>query len=238
MPISRCAASIALHGLAQRRARREVERQRHRRELAGVVDDQPRVALLDARDARERHLLAVARGDVDLSQRLRPDLVARRGLEHHAILVRLRVDRRNQPLPERVVQRVVDGRDAHAEPARRIAIDGEEGLQPAILQVAGDVGQRRDLLQPIDQLRHPLAQAIRVRILEDELELRAADPILDRQVLHGLEVERDPGHLLQARPQALDDRRGRPGPLLVRLERDEHAPAVERRVAAVHADEG
>ena len=147
MPISRCADLDGPHGLRRaRRPRREVERQRHGRELAGVVDDEPRVALLDARDAGERHLLPVARSDVDLSQRLGPDLIARRGLEHDAILVRLRVDRRDQPLPERVVERIVDRRHAHAQPARRVAIDGEEGLQPAILQVARHVGQRRDLL--------------------------------------------------------------------------------------------
>ena len=50
-------------GRAERRVRAEVERQRHRRELARVVDDERRVPLLDRRDARERNLAAVSAGD-------------------------------------------------------------------------------------------------------------------------------------------------------------------------------
>ena len=48
-------------------------------------------------------------------------------------------------------------------------------------------------LQPRDQLRHPLAQPVAVRVLEDELELRAAHAVLDREVLHRLQVDRDAG---------------------------------------------
>ena len=96
----------------------------------------------------QRHLLPVGRGDVDLSQRVGSELVPRRHFEHDAVLVRLRVDGRDQPLPERVVERVVDGRHADAEAARGIAVDVHERLQPAVLQVAGDVGELRRLLEP------------------------------------------------------------------------------------------
>ena len=51
--------------------------------------------------------------------------------------------RRDQPLAERVVERVVDGRDADAEAAGGVAVDVDEGLQAAVLQVAGDVGELR-----------------------------------------------------------------------------------------------
>ena len=52
MPISRCARSIAVTALPERGAGPEIERQRHRRELPGVIDHEPRLALLDASDAQ------------------------------------------------------------------------------------------------------------------------------------------------------------------------------------------
>ena len=64
-------------------------------------------------------------------------------LEDHAVLVRLREDRRDQALAERVVERVVDRRRRDAEPARRVAVDLDVGLQAVVLQVAGDVGELR-----------------------------------------------------------------------------------------------
>ena len=108
-----------------------------------MVDDERGVALLDAGDVGERNLLAIGGGDEHLAERLRTDLEARRHFEHDAILVGLRVDGRDQPLAERIVERVVDGRDADAEAAGGIAIDVEEGLEAAVLQIAGHVGQLR-----------------------------------------------------------------------------------------------
>ena len=136
------------HRLAERRAGAEVERERHGGELAGVVDDQarvraPRSGRCCASGTCWTPSAARSVGDVDLAERLGPDLIARRRFEHDAILVRLRVDRRDQPLAERVVERIVDGRDADAETAGGVAIDVDEGLQAAILQVAGDVGELR-----------------------------------------------------------------------------------------------
>ena len=122
---------------------------------AGVVDHQARLALDDPGDARQRNLHAgraaaldaggAALGgarcvDVDLAERLRPELVARRRFEHHAVLVGLGVDRRDQALAEGVVERVVDGRHADPEAAGGVAIDVDEGLQALVLQIAGDVG--------------------------------------------------------------------------------------------------
>ena len=227
-----------LDGLAQRRSRRQVERHRHRRELPGVVDDERSIAMLDAGDVGERNLLAIGGGDEHLAERLRTDLEARRHFEHDAILVGLGVDRRDQPLAERIVERIVDGRDPDAEAAGGVAIDVEEGLEAAVLQIAGDVGQVGRLLQPLDQLRHPLAETARVRILQRELELGAAHAVLDREVLHRLHVDR--------RSRARGRARSRSAAMISVAVRDRSSrgasvtsmrPLFKRGVGAVDADE-
>ena len=160
MPISRCACLDRLDGLAERRARRQVERHRHRRELADVVDDERRVAL-----ARSLAMLE--------SGTCRPSAVAtntwpsasgpiwKRGVdfEHDAVLVGLGVDGRDQPLAEGVVERVVDGRDADAEAAGGVAVDVEEGLQAAVLQSLATSASSGDCCSRSTSLRHPLARA-------------------------------------------------------------------------------
>src|SRR5438034_775912 len=99
------------------------------------------------------------------------------------------------------------------------------------------VAQHRLLAQAREQPRRPQAQLLLVRVLEAILELRAAHAVLDGEVLHRLQVERDAGDVGQRRPQAIDHL-GDAGALGERLEVDEQAPAVEGDVGAVHADEG
>ncbi len=43
----------------------------------------------------------------------------------------------------------------HAEPRRRRAVDGDIGLQAALLAVGGDVGDAGDLLHPVQHLAAP-----------------------------------------------------------------------------------
>jgi hypothetical protein len=78
------------------------------RELPLVADDQRRERLARARDRGERHAPAVRAGEVDVVEAGRVPLVLRRHLEHDAILVQLREDGGDLPLPERVVEGVVD----------------------------------------------------------------------------------------------------------------------------------
>jgi hypothetical protein len=150
----------------------------------------------------------------------------------------LREERRDLPLAKRTVERVVDVRHGHAEPARRVAVDLQERLQAAILQVARHVGQLRQILQARDEQRNPFVEQFLVRRRERELILRAAHAILDRQFLHRLHVERDAFDVARHDAQSLDDFQRRFVALGMRLEIDEHAPAVERGIGAVHADEG
>ena len=81
-------------------------------------------------------------------------------LEHHAVLVGLREDGRDQALAEGVVERVVDRRRRDAEPPGGVAVDVDVGLQALVLQVAGDVGELRQLPQALDQPGHPQRELV------------------------------------------------------------------------------
>ncbi len=171
-------------------------------------------------------------------QRLRAEAVARLCLQHHAVLTGLGEDGGNLPLAEGVVQRIGDIRDLDAQARRGVAVDVQIDLQAAALQIAGHIGQLRPLAQRLDQPRRPLLQQLAVRRLEAELELRAADPVLDGQILHRLQVQLDTWHLGQLRSQPVDDLAGSQVSLAVGLEIDQQAAAVERDVVAIHADVG
>ena len=124
----------------------------------------------------------------------RPALELRLHFEHHAVLVRLREDGRDEALAERVVERVVDRRRRDAEPARRVAVDVDVRLQALVLQVARDVGELAAAARSRStSFGTHVASSSRFGVLERELVLRAADARLDRQVLHRLHVQRDAG---------------------------------------------
>jgi hypothetical protein len=107
-----------------------------------------------------------------------------------------------------------------------------------LLQVARDVGELRQLARSFcTSFGTQVLNSVLFGVLEHELVLRAADRGVDRQVLHRLHVERDAGDvavlLLQPRMISLAS-----AALVVRLQVDQEAAAVERRVGAVDADEG
>ena len=104
------------------------------------------------------------------------------------------------------------------------------------LDVADDLAQTAR--QVGDDLRHPFVEEPVVRTGERELKLRAAHAILDREVLDGLHGERDPGQLGDPRLQAADHLGGACVALGKRLQVDEQTARIERRVDAIHTDEG
>ena len=127
-------------------------------------------------------------------------------LEHDAVLVELREDRRDLPLAEGVVERVVDrcGVTPSRDAVSRSIVDVR--LQPAVLLVAGDVGELRQRAQRVDAAAATHVRKLgRVGVLERVLVLRAADAVLDGQVLHRLHVERDAVDVGEPRLQPADD---------------------------------
>ena len=141
---------------------------------------------------------------MNLVQRLRADLLAGLGLQHHAVLAGLGVNGRDLPLAEGVVQRIGDVRHRDAEARRGIAVDHQIDLQALVLQIAGDVGQLRTLCQRFDQTAAPLAEQFGIRRRHAELVLGAADPVFDGQVLHRLHEQANADQFVQLRLQTRD----------------------------------
>ena len=122
-------------------------------------------------------------------QILQAVLELRLDFQHDTILVRLREDGRDLALAKGIIQRIVDGLRADAEARRRIAVDDQERLQAQVLVVAGHITELRQRLQLLHKARRPEAQLLRIGIFEAVLILRAADAVLDGQVLHRLHEE-------------------------------------------------
>ena len=80
-------------------------------------------------------------------------------------------------------------------------------------------------------------QQFLIRTRQRKLKLRATHPVLNRQLLHRLQIQRDAGDRECLRAQALNDLERGIGTLGMRLEIDEHPTAVERGVGAVDANE-
>src|SRR6266571_1612800 len=101
---------------AERGARGEIEGDRRRGKLAEVIHREQRRLFCDRGDRAQGHLRARGGSDVDVLQRVRAPAELRLHLEHHPVLIGLREDGGDQPLPEGVVERGVDrrGRDAQA----------------------------------------------------------------------------------------------------------------------------
>ncbi len=103
------------------------------------------------------------------------------------------------------------------------------------LATSANSGSVREL---VDQLRRPFGELRGIGVLQDELVLRLGDGAFDGQILHRLHVERDAGQRAGRVLDPLHDGRDVGLALVMRLEVDQDAAAVERGVGAVDADEG
>ena len=119
------------HRVADRHAGLQIEGDRHRRELALMVDHQWR-DLVDRRDQRaQRHLLSARGVDIDILKRIGSELELRLDLEHDVVLVLPGSDGRDDALAERIVERVVDRRRQNAVTRGDIALDRISSNGPA-----------------------------------------------------------------------------------------------------------
>ena len=112
-------------------------------------------------------------------------------LQDHVVLVELRVHGVDLALAESVVERVVDGRRRDSQPRGGDAVDGQRHRQSAGLLVGGHVFQQGRLLQLVDQPVRPQVQFGGIGVFERVLVLRAADAVIDGDVLHRLHVQLD-----------------------------------------------
>src|SRR6185312_681868 len=182
--------------LAERGARREVERDRRRRKLSEMRNLQRRGLLPHLRQDRERHRRRADRGgQVDVPQRLQRVLQRRIGLQDHALLVGVGEDGRDDALTVGIVERIVDGGRRDAEARCLVAVDLDEDRQALCREVGRDIAELRQRSELVDQFGRPFRELYGIGVLEDELVLRLGDGAFDGQVLHRLHVERDAGQV-------------------------------------------
>ncbi len=121
------------------------------------------------------------------------------------ILVQRVVDGGDLALAEGVVEGVVDLAGGDAEALGRLPVDGDLGLEPALLLIAVDIGQLRDMAQRLGQLRRPFMQIAQIVALQGVLVLRVALAPADPDVLDRLQEKLRARHRLQLAAQPGDD---------------------------------
>ena len=114
-----------------------------------------------------------------------------RGLHDDAILIGLRIDRRNDALAEGVVKHIVDRRQRDPEAAGGGPIDHQIDGAALVLHIARDVGEFGQVLQFADERGVQVCSSAGAGILKNEMILGAADARIDRQILHRLHIELD-----------------------------------------------
>ncbi|MNI18405.1 hypothetical protein D3C73_718120 [compost metagenome] len=110
----------------------------------------------------------------------------RQRVDHHAVLVDVRVDGGDLALPEGAVQRTVDGADRDAQARGLGAVDLDVLAQAGVVDVGADIAQLRVLLQRRLQLGQPFLQRGQIVALQRDAVLRAlavATTIIAGQVL-------------------------------------------------------
>ena len=197
--------------LPERSIGRKIEAQRDGGKLRLIGDRQRRRRALQLGDGRDRHLRAADARHVEFRQHRRIALEFGQRFQHHAVLVRLTVDRGNLALAECVVQRVVDGLHRDAELTGTLAIDGDRCAQAAFLLLRRDVAEQRIALQLRNQLLRPVVQVGAIGAGQRVLILRPAEARRNLDVLHRLKEHPHPGHAghalsSTARPPPRSDR--------------------------------
>ena len=202
-----------------------------------MINCQRRGRRLEMSESAQRRHVSTGGTDIDILQRFRALPEARGHFHHHMVLVQLSVERRYQPLPERIVERVVDHLRRDPQPGRGVPIDPERDSQASVLLVAGNIAELRQGLELLHQPRRPCLELRGIGVFDGVLKLCPAHTILHGQVLDRLHEQSDAFHLRQFRLESSDDVAGTHSAFFERLQVDQDSPAVHRDVGPVHADE-
>ncbi len=226
------------YGGAERGALAQVEGNRGRRKLRQVIDEQRPGLDVDLGDRRQRHLAAGRRRHVDGGERVHGLVGGRIRLHDHAVLIRLGEDRRHDALAEGIVQRVVDGAHADAEARRAVAVDGDVGRKPVVFLVADDVRELGLLAKRCQQLGRPGGQAAESALSRVNWYWVRLTVLSRVRSCTGCMYSVMPAtSAVSARSRRMTSATLRAA-LGARLQVDQEAPAVQRDIVAVDADEG
>ena len=183
---SRSSSVICVDRVAERDAGREVERDRHRRLLALVVD-------LQRADRRHQLCATASSGMVwplaglhvelldEMSRRVDAELRLR--LQDDLVVVGRRVDGRDLARAEGVEQLLADLIDGDAVDRRLLAVDVDRHLRILDVEVGGDVEQARKLRDLVAHLRREPVERLGVAALQRVLVLALRNPAADVDVL-------------------------------------------------------
>ena len=218
----------SVDGRAERDARREVERDRHGRQLPRVRDALRADAALERRDVGQRNLPPARRRHEEMLERRRVELRARHRLHHDPVLVGRRVDRRDLLLVVRVRQRLLDRRRRHAERQRALAVDVHAHDRRRVEQVGRDAREIGQLTQLALQRVRVLVQLVQVIAAQRELVLALGLPPADADARRVLDERLEPWNAAEA-PRQLAHHLVRRRTLAQRLQLDVELPLVGRR---------
>ena len=216
--------------LPERSAGRQIERDRDRRLVALVVDQQRPDRRREPRHRLQRHRLAARGLQIDPRQRRDVGLEFRLALQDHLIVVVRRVDGRHLARAEGVEQLLAHLIDGDAVDRRLLAVDLDVHLRIAQIEVGADVTHHPELGDLGLHLRRNPIERVGVARCQRVLVFALRRTSADVEVLHGAETHDEAGHRIgSGRAQALDDRLHALLALVARLERDEDAAAVGGR---------
>ena len=235
--LNRFARLVNLGGrISQGRARRQVERDGHRLQLADVVDRSRAGTALHRGKAADRHQHSATGAHINAVQRKLVLLGFRREFHDHLVGVGGQVNGGHLAFAKRAVQGVANRLHAHAQRVGAIAVDLQLRLQTAHLRIAGHVPENRVRPHFFLQFGRPAAELVGAQALQDVLVLGFALASAELQVLHRAHEHIQAHYRTQLAPQTFNHLFGW-YPLVGRLERDEHAAnalAVAAAVEGVH----
>ncbi len=155
----------------QRTARRDVEADGEGGKLAEVADDQRSRPSRNLGECGKRDLCAAQAGHAEVTDQLRSCGVARIGLNDHAVLVCMTVDRRDLALCESAVQHIVDGLQRNAELTCPQPVDADHRLEAFVLLEGADIRKRCIRPHGGEQRQTPSSRALTVSCDEGVLML-------------------------------------------------------------------
>ena len=172
--------------------------------LALVIHRQRYVRGLEVSERRQRYGCAAGGAQINILQRLGRLLELRRDFHDHVVLVERTVHGGNLPLPEGVVERVINILRRNSQPAGGVAVNHQLRLQSFILLVSIYVAQFRQAAHFLQQQRTPVIEFIQVLALYRVLVLRLPVAPANRQVLLRLQEQRGSRNHRKFTPQSID----------------------------------
>ncbi len=152
------------------------------------------------------------------------------------VLVEHREHRRNNPLTKGIAERVVDGRGQDAVARGDFAVDGDVQQGAGVLLIGGDIDNAGKRLDLVEEERRPAVELAGVGIGQCVLILGLGHSAANGDVLRGLHIECDTLDSGEPRLKPADHLIRGDVALIAGLERNVHAPVIDRGIAAAGAD--